>query len=262
MGTALILPPVDPSNKNSILLADFAIKLCDFILTSVETLIVIMRQEYEPFIRANVRQPIQDLYTSIVGSEEKLEHFLKAKPASSVRLVSKTVYPDKKSNAFGDELVCSLEVSAFRQSVIIDFYTMHPAERLMSSVVLTTETISLEAEEKAHELLKKHTTDYQYAMYKLTGTLIHDSEVSSTSYLIRRGFPTLVYDVEEHKGEISLRFKLGLCAHAGGYHPGTFAGILCPTDNVVAHLLMLRADEDAFWKLSNIHLPISSRLGL
>jgi hypothetical protein len=53
-----------------------------------------------------------------------------------------------------------------------------------------------------------------------------------------------------------------LCMHPIGHFQETFSGAMCPTDDVIAHLMLMRADEHHFWKKSNIHPSWSTNAGL
>ena len=44
-----------------------------------------------------------------------------------------------------------------------------------------------------------------------------------------------------------------LCLHPIGYYGDTWAGVMCPTDEVIAHLLMMRGSEEKIWANSNQH---------
>jgi type III restriction enzyme len=44
-----------------------------------------------------------------------------------------------------------------------------------------------------------------------------------------------------------------LCLHPIGYYGDTWAGVMCPTDEVIAHLLMMRGSEEKFWANANQH---------
>lgn len=42
----------------------------------------------------------------------------------------------------------------------------------------------------------------------------------------------------------------------------TMCGAMCPTDDVMAHLLLMRGDEHMFWRRANQHPPHSPNSGL
>jgi hypothetical protein len=53
-----------------------------------------------------------------------------------------------------------------------------------------------------------------------------------------------------------------LCLHPIGYYANSWAGAMCPTDDVIAHLMMMRADEPMFWRKANQHPPHRPEAGL
>ena len=69
------------------------------------------------------------------------------------------------------------------------------------------------------------------------------------TYLFRKGRPTVALrEVEE--GSYPL---CALCLHPIGYYGETWAGVMCPTDEVIAHLLMMRGSEEKYWANANQH---------
>jgi hypothetical protein len=44
-----------------------------------------------------------------------------------------------------------------------------------------------------------------------------------------------------------------LCLHPIGYYADTWAGVMCPTDEVIAHLVLMRGSEEKFWANANQH---------
>jgi len=59
-----------------------------------------------------------------------------------------------------------------------------------------------------------------------------------------------------------VRILACLCAHPIGFYTGSWAGALVPTDDVMAHLLLVRGDEHEFWKQCNQHHPLAPESGL
>lgn len=41
--------------------------------------------------------------------------------------------------------------------------------------------------------------------------------------------------------------------HPIAYYADSWAGAMCPTDDVIAHLMMMRGDEAMLWKRCNHH---------
>jgi hypothetical protein len=113
----------------------------------------------------------------------------------------------------------------------------------------------LEAEERAISKLKNHICVEAYERYSLTGGFTERSERSGIIYWFRRLRPTVALSNTLQRG--GLRALVSLCLHPIGYYGGTYAGVMVPTDDVLAHLLLMRADEHYFWRKCNQH-PISS----
>lgn len=110
-----------------------------------------------------------------------------------------------------------------------------------------------EPEERAMELLKEHITPEQYTHYLLMGTFKETSARSGVTYYYRRYRPTLATREEhstdaEGKNWMKTTFLAALCLHPVGYYYDSFVGALTPSDDVLAHLLLCRADEHHFWK--------------
>lgn len=108
----------------------------------------------------------------------------------------------------------------------------------------------IEAEFKAQEKLEQLASPHQMKCYLLTGMFVETSPRSKLLYLFRRLRPTLAL---RHTEDYSLKILAALCLHPIGYYADTYAGCLVPTDDVIAHLLMMRGDEHKFWAHSNQH---------
>lgn len=52
---------------------------------------------------------------------------------------------------------------------------------------------------------------------------------------------------------IGYKLLASLCLHAIAYYGASWCGSLVPTDDVLTHLIMMRADEHRLWKLSSQH---------
>lgn len=111
------------------------------------------------------------------------------------------------------------------------------------------EAWSVEAEMTALASLKTLVSERAFSLYFLTGMFLESSKRSKITYLFRKGKPTLALAF----GAGPTKILCGLCLHPIGYYQGTFGGCLVPTDDVIAHLMMMRADEHLFWRKSNQH---------
>ncbi len=116
----------------------------------------------------------------------------------------------------------------------------------------------IEQESKAVKTLSRVLRHRQFKQYMLTGSFLERSRRSGVLYLFRRLRPTVAISTQ---GE-SPRILAALCLHPIGYYEGSWAGAMCPTDDVLAHLSLMRGDEAMFWRRSNQHAPWRSEAGL
>lgn len=71
---------------------------------------------------------------------------------------------------------------------------------------------------------------------------------SGVSYLVRRNRPTLAYRVRQKD---VYQVLCALCLHPLLYYESTWAGGMPPSDEMLAHLMLIRADEHLFWQKAN-----------
>ena len=128
---------------------------------------------------------------------------------------------------------------------------------------------SIESEHKALQMLAGLLPHHQFKYYLLTGLFIETSERSGVSYIFRRLRPTVaIKNCAEFRfkdaphGEPGMKILCCLCLHPIGYYAESWAGAMCPTDDVIAHLLLMRGDEKMFWKRSNQIQPHRPEAGL
>lgn len=98
----------------------------------------------------------------------------------------------------------------------------------------------------------------QFKQYLMCGMFMERSQRSGVSYLFRKLRPTLAL---KH-GPKGLRILAALCLHPIGYYAGSWSGAMCPTDDVIAHLALMRGDEHMFWRRSNQHPSWAPEAGL
>lgn len=124
-------------------------------------------------------------------------------------------------------------------------------------------TWDIEAEIRAMDKLQDLIPDHLFDLYCLTGMFLESSKRSRVTYIFRRLRPTLAISLaQKHYDwasgqmvfEENYRFLCALCLHPIGYYEGSWAGAMVPTDDLLAHLLLMRADEPYFWKKAN-HIP-------
>lgn len=107
----------------------------------------------------------------------------------------------------------------------------------------------IQQESEALQLLANLIPHHAFKKYLLTGMFLETSERSGVTYCFRRLKPTVA--IKEHNGE--MRIITALCAHPIAYYSGSWAGAMCPTDDVVAHLMFMRGDEALYWRRCNQH---------
>lgn len=120
----------------------------------------------------------------------------------------------------------------------------------------------VEQEGNAVQTLGTLISHFQFKSYLLTGMFVERSKRSGLTYLFRRLRPTVAIDARSESDKESARILCVLCLHPIAYYDGTWAGAMCPTDDVIAHLMLMRGDEHMFWKRSNQHAPGRPEAGL
>ena len=136
-----------------------------------------------------------------------------------------------------------------------------PREQNVSMLLKTLDSASawgIEQERRAVDLLGTMIRHYAFKQYLLTGMFLERSRRSGVVYLFRRLRPTVAIRADE-KGS---RILAALCLHPIAYYADSWAGAMTPTDDVVAHLAMMRGDEAMFWRRSNQHAPWRPEAGL
>ena len=107
----------------------------------------------------------------------------------------------------------------------------------------------IEAEQKAQKKLSSLIHPDLFELYQLTGHFPEISKRSQVTYLFRKGRPTVTFRQSEEETVM----LCALCLHPIGYYAESWAGVMCPTDEVIAHLLMMRGSEEKFWANANQH---------
>lgn len=120
------------------------------------------------------------------------------------------------------------------------------------------EAWGIEQESTAVQLLAEMVDHRKFKQYMLTGMFLERSKRSGVFYMFRRLKPTVAIRAE---GDTT-RILCALCMHPIAYYQGSWAGAMCPTDDVVAHLSMMRADEPMFWRRANHHPAWRPEAGL
>jgi len=128
----------------------------------------------------------------------------------------------------------------------------------------------IEQEAAAVQTLARHLRHRQFKQYLLTGSFMERSLRSGVHYLFRRLRPTIAITanggpchLDRHRGDRDkLRILAALCLHPIAYYSESWAGAMCPTDDVLAHLMLMRGDEPMFWRRANQHAAYRPEAGL
>ena len=120
----------------------------------------------------------------------------------------------------------------------------------------------IEQEAHALHLLGGLIRHHQFKQYLLTGMFLERSKRSGVWYLFRKLRPTLALSPRPKNPDEGLKFLCAMCMHPIGYYEGSWAGAMCPTDDVIAHLMLMRGDEHMFWRRCNQHPHYLPNAGL
>lgn len=116
----------------------------------------------------------------------------------------------------------------------------------------------IEQEARALALLATLLKHHPFKQYLLTGMFMEVSPRSGLHYLFRKLRPTVAITTRDD----TVRILCAMCMHPIGYYEGSWAGAMCPTDDVIAHVMMMRADEPMFWRRCNQHRAYRPEAGL
>lgn len=149
---------------------------------------------------------------------------------------------------------CDVGVGRNREGkpIALKFATHSTAEIALRTMAMAP-VWGFEQESKATHKLADLVNHSRFRSYMLAGQFMERSRRSGLYYIFRRGRPTLVMKADENKPESSPKILCALCMHPIGYYESSLAGAMCPTDDVIAHLTMMRGDEHMYWKRSNQH---------
>ena len=118
---------------------------------------------------------------------------------------------------------------------------------------------NIQAEWTALDSLSKLIAPRQFQQYVLTGTFLEHSKRSNVHYMFRKSRPTVALGTTRDGG---LKILACLCLHPIGHYAGSFAGCLVPTDDVIAHVTLMRGDEHKFWGKANQHPSYALESGI
>lgn len=118
--------------------------------------------------------------------------------------------------------------------------------------------LSANAEIMAMDKLRSMIRPHLFNGYVIHGMILETSPRSGVTYVIRKGRPTLALRPDAG----GMKILCCLCLHPVAYYAGTFVGAMVPTDEVISHLVLIRADEHLFWRKANQHPAYAWESGL
>lgn len=128
-----------------------------------------------------------------------------------------------------------------------------------NTVRVASEAWDMNVEARALEKLRGLVTSHAFSCYTLGGAFVETSPRSGIQYVFRKLRPTVAL---RGNADDTVRILAVLCMHPLGHYEDSWAGVMCPTDDVIAHLLMMRADEHLFWRKANHHSPWLASAGI
>lgn len=136
-------------------------------------------------------------------------------------------------------------------SYVVPEYPSTQRVKMALDTLGASQAWGVEAEFTAMARLKTLITPTAFRYYLLTGTFLETSQRSGVTYLFRKGRPTIA--LKATLGRDDMKVLCALCLHPIGYYKGTYAGSMVPTDDVIAHLVLMRGDERKYWSKCNQH---------
>lgn len=147
-------------------------------------------------------------------------------------------------------------------------YRLRPAAHSSSQIMATlyaSDVWGVDQEQAALQTLGGMLKHRQFKQYLLTGMFLESSSRSGIPYLFRRLRPTIALNAirrGEEDSEKEAEILCALCMHPIAYYAGSWAGAMTPTDDVIAHLALMRGDEHMFWKRCSQHPAWRPEAGL
>jgi hypothetical protein len=136
-----------------------------------------------------------------------------------------------------------------------------------AQMLLTTSMIRglcnfVQTETVARQRLEEELDEKQKRQYALTDSFAEIGK-SGVLYMLRRNRPTLAFRLASREAkELEGELLCGLCMHPLAYYTNSWAGVMPPSDEILAHLFNIRADEHRYWKICNQHPGNSHLSGL
>ena len=148
------------------------------------------------------------------------------------------------------------EATGKRESGWLNEGPIHRVEQAVKCMGVAG-TMDIEAERRAMQTLRGLLKPHMFEYYEMLGYFIETSKRSGVTYMFRRLKTTVAFRVREVEGQPGVggawRYLASLCLHPIAYYESLPIGAMVPTDDVIAHLVMMRSDEVMFWRKANQH---------
>jgi hypothetical protein len=177
-----------------------------------------------------------------------------------------TDHYDVANHFYSHKKRCDVFVLRHKRTGMAEF-RLRPAVHSASQLIATlfaSDVWGIEQEQRALQTLGGMVRHRQFKQYLLSGMFMESSPRSHVTYVFRRLRPTIAlraFRPEDAPSE-EASILCALCMHPIAYYEGSWAGAMCPTDDVIAHLAMMRGDEHMFWKRCNQHQSYRPEAGL
>ncbi len=203
--------------------------------------------------------PLHDMNRKMVtASRVPLAHVEAARTEFEEELAAK-VHIRNSWSKLGDQEICVVDTEE-GPIAIPRYHSGIRLRKILDSLSLRAGmSIRAETELRAMDSLKKRINARQFDHYVLSGVFPERSPRSDIHYFFRKGLPTLACSFHGYEQG---RVIAALCLHPLGYYQGSHVGLMCPTDEVISALLMMRSDEHFFWRSSGQWSASDSRSGI
>ena len=165
------------------------------------------------------------------------------------------VYVVEVPGSAEDHPVWAPKLTGRRVAMVDNHPTIDRFRLIFDTIGARNFSVTARAEARALMNLADRLTRAQADSYILSNAFIETSKRSGVRYVFRKGLPTIALSN-------NAKFLAALCLHPLAYFEDTHAGSMAPSDDVLAHLLMMRSDEHRFWKEATQHPLWDPRSGI
>jgi hypothetical protein len=218
-----------------------------------------MRQNFPVMARGVPMREILYANQALLEAQERNVRMGRSPQEAAMELLDSGCLVVNSWYVVGDQTVCVIATDRGPMALPRYGAVQRSAKLLRTLGTRMDSQMTVEAEMKARDALRSRINESQWRCYVLNDCFLERSERSDLHYLFRKGYPTLVFS---YHGDNEGRVIAALCLHPIGYYQYTHAGLMTPTDEVICHLLLMRADEHKFWAKSGQWRVTDTRSGV